>query len=96
MSSSVDKNQNGHVHVVIVMPSGMNLLEKTEITSGPCLSVVWQWPQIMLDPAKVSAHSRFKGMIQANHPKVITFVTEADKIQAVTDKITNDGVVLWR
>jgi hypothetical protein len=50
----------------------------------------------MLDPVKVSAHSCFKGMIQANHSKVIAFVTEADKIQAVTDKITNDGVVLWR
>ena len=46
----------------------------------------------MLDPTKVFAHSRFKGTIQASHPKVIAFVTETDKIRAEVDKKTSDGV----
>ncbi len=95
VSSWVEKNQNDRIRVVIAMPSGTQLLKKTEITStdsGPCLNVIWQWPQIMLDPTKVFAHSRFKGMIQASHPQVIAFVTETDKIWAEVDKKTSDGV----
>jgi hypothetical protein len=93
--SWVDENQNERIHVDIAMPPGMQLLKKTEITStdsGPCFNVIWQWPQIMLDPTKVFAHSRFKGTIQASHPKVIAFVTETDKIRAEVDKKTSDGV----
>ena len=95
VSSWVDENQNDRIHVFIAMPSGTQLLKKTEITStdsGPCLNVIWQWPQIMLDPTKVCAHSRFKGTIQVSHPKVIAFVTETDKIRAEVDKKTSDGV----
>ncbi len=77
------------------MPSSSFHARKTEIISndsGPCLSVVWQWPQIMLDPIKVFVHLRFKGTIQASHRKVIAFVGETDKIWAAASKIAeNDG-----
>jgi hypothetical protein len=46
----------------------------------------------MLDPVKMFAHSCFKKTIQANHPKVIAFVGETDKIRAAADKVAeNDG-----
>ena len=94
VSNWIDEKQNGRVHVVIGMPSGTHLLKHTEIIStdsGPCLSVIWEWPQIMLDPTKVFSHSRFKRTIQASHPKVIAFVGETDKIRAAADKIA-DGL----
>jgi hypothetical protein len=78
------------------MPSGMHLLEKTEITSTnsrPCLSVVWQWPQIMLDPIKVFAHSPFKVTIQPRHPNVIAFLGETDKIWAATNKMAETDLL---
>jgi hypothetical protein len=81
--SWVDEKKNDRVHVVISMPSGTHLLKKAEVVStnsGSHLSAFWHWPQIMLDPVKMFAHSCFKGSIQANHPKVIAFVGETDKI----------------
>jgi hypothetical protein len=93
--SWVDEKQNDRVHVVISMPSGTHLLKKAEVVStdsGSHLSAFWHWPQIMLDPVKMFAHSRFHGTIQANHPKVIAFVGETDKIRAAADKVSgNDG-----
>lgn len=89
VSSWVDEKQNDRIHAVISMPSGMHLLKKAEVAStdsGSHLSVFWHWPQIMLDPVKMFAHSRFHGTIQANHPKVIAFVGETDKIRAAADK----------
>jgi hypothetical protein len=88
VSNWFDGNQNGRVLVVIAMPSGTHILKNTEIPNvdgGSCLNVFWQWLQIMINPNKIFAHSHFKGMIQASHPKVIAFVTETDKIQAETD-----------
>ncbi len=93
--SWVDEKQNNRVHVVIAMPSGTHLLKKAEVVhtnSGPYLSAFWHWPQIMLDPVRIFAHFCFKGTIQANHPKVIAFVGEKDKIWAAADKVAgNDG-----
>jgi hypothetical protein len=83
-------------NVVIAMPSGMHLLKKTEITItnfGPCLSVVWQRPQIMLHPIKVFPHSCFKRIVHASHPKVNAFVGETDKIwTAASKKAKNYGL----
>jgi hypothetical protein len=79
------------------MPSGTHLLGKKKIISndsGPCLSVVWQWPHIMLDTIKVFAHSCFNGTIQASHLKVIAFVGETDKIRAAADKENNELTTL--
>jgi hypothetical protein len=46
----------------------------------------------MLDPVKISGHSRFLETIKSNHPKVIAFVREADKIWAAANKVAgNDG-----
>jgi hypothetical protein len=89
VSSWVDEKQHDRIHAVISMPSGTHLLKKAEVVStdsGSHLSVFWHWPQIMLDPVKMFAHSRFHGTIQANHPKVIAFVGETDKIRAAADK----------
>jgi hypothetical protein len=94
VSSWVDKKQSDRVHVVISMPSGTHLLKKAEVVStdsGSHLSVLWHWPQIMLDPVKMFAHSRFHGTIQANHPKVIAFVGETDKIRAAANKVAGNN-----
>ena len=66
--SWVDKKQNDRIHAVISVPSGTHLLKKAEVVStdsGSQLSVSWYWPQIMLDPVKMFAHSRFHETIQA-------------------------------
>jgi len=77
------------------MPSGTHLLKKAEVMNtnyGSHLNAFWHWPQIMLDPVKMFAHSCFHGNIQANHPKVIEFVGETDKIRAADNKVAgNDG-----
>jgi hypothetical protein len=95
VSPWVDEKQNDRVHVLISMPSGTHLLKKAEVVntdSGSHLSLNWNWPQIMLDPVKMFGHSRFHETIKSNHPKVIAFVREADKIRAAADKVAgNDG-----
>jgi hypothetical protein len=85
----VDEQQNDRVHVLISLPSGTHVLKTAEVIntdSGSHLSVKWNWPKILLDPVKMFEHSRFHDTIKSNHPKVIAFVREADKIRAAADK----------
>jgi hypothetical protein len=95
VSPWVDEKQNDRVHVLISMPSGTHILKKAEVVntdSGSHLSLNWNWPQIMLDPVKMFGHSRFHETIKSNHPKVIAFVREADKIWVAANKVAgNDG-----
>ena len=95
VSPWVDEKQNDRVHVLISMPSGTHILKKAEVVntdSGSHLILKWNWPQIMLDPVKMFGHSRFHETIKSNHPKVIAFVREADKIWVAANKVAgNDG-----
>jgi hypothetical protein len=87
------------IHVFIHTSSGLNVsrdIQNIKVQDGNQLVITLQWPPLLLQPDRIFKHRNFDGHYEDEHPKVIAFAANADKLIGEEDYTVNDDSIVYQ